>query len=107
MKLDVLERELEAKKQEGIALLSTTAKTAEAENRVFTEEERGAIERITADARIIQTKIAGLKKDQGMLDELTRLGSVAVAAAAPARAQAIMRKSLGQQFVDAPEFEFF
>jgi HK97 family phage major capsid protein len=111
MNIAALERDRDAKKQEGLALLARSAQTAEAENRAFTDEERSAIQAITEQGRQLEVRIAAARSDQAMLDDLTRLGSVTVGSGlTPAAAAARTRGrvlSLGEQFVASPEYEFF
>lgn len=103
--LSALERELDAKREEGLALLKATAEKADAENRAYTDDERAAIEKISADGRAIQAQIARGRGDDAMLAEISRLTSGV--APLPTRAAGARRLSLGEQFVTSPEYEFF
>jgi len=97
-----LERDLEAKRQEGLTLLGKTMQAAEAEDRLWTEDETAAIEKITADGQAIQGKIARAKGTDAMRTELEKLaGSGQSAGAAAARGRVLPFKSMGQQWVEA------
>jgi HK97 family phage major capsid protein len=101
-----LERDVEAKKKEGLALLERTMTTAETENRVMTAEETAAIQTISAAGLELQNKIASLKGGDAMRKQLEALTGGAGNGNGPARV--LPFKSLGQQFVEAEGMtEFF
>jgi len=103
LNLAQLERDLEAKRREGLALLEKTCLTAEAENRVMTEEELAAIQAVTTDGQAIQAKIARAKGSDDMRAALTSLTG-----AADKPPIVAIRKSLGTQFVtNAEVMDFF
>ena len=99
MNIDALERDLARARDEGLALYQSTARTAEAENRLFTDEEHAALKAKKDEGLAIQTKIARAKADAGMLAEIERLTATATAAA-PYTAQAAARRaqSWGERF---------
>ena len=70
MNIEALERELAATQAEGLALVASTARTAETESREFTDPERAAIKVITDKGLDLKGKIARAKGDQGILSEL-------------------------------------
>jgi HK97 family phage major capsid protein len=103
MKIDALERELDAKKAEGLALLERTTASANAEDRLFTEAEDTAIKAVIDQGRALQAKIAKAKGGETMLAEIERLTlSAARTSTAP-----LKFRSLGEQFVGAKEYDFF
>jgi HK97 family phage major capsid protein len=105
MDIATLERDLAAKQSEGLALLKSTAETAEAEDRLMTEEERNKIKAITADGQAIQARIARLRGDETMLAELNRLTATAQSPTGPGRAP--RPQSWGEMFVRSEAFQFF
>lgn len=100
--LEHLERQLEAKREEGLALIKSTSAKAQAETREFTDEERAAIKAISDDGLAIKARIAKAQGDVAMLTEIERLTSTAVAPKGQAR-----QKSLGEQFVTSDAYNFF
>lgn len=100
--LATLERELEAKKQEGLALLSTTAQLAEQEDRLMTDEEKAAIQAITDQGLKLKAQIGSLKGVELVNDQLNALTAQATKPAQPR-----VVKSLGEQFVTSEAYDFF
>lgn len=102
LNLAQLKQDLDAKRNEGLALVAKTMKEAEAAERAMTAEEETAIEKVTAEARALHDKIARLNGVDALHEELTRMTSVAVT-----KAQPRMLKSLGEQFVGSDAYDFF
>lgn len=94
MTITDLETALDAKRRAGISLYGSTARAAR--DRAFTDDERAAVQAILDDARIIQAEIAR-RRGGDLLVDLERL----------APPPAPRPRSIGAQFVEAPEFEFF
>jgi HK97 family phage major capsid protein len=109
-RIATLEKDLQTKAAAGLTLYRTTSEKAEAENREMTEEERAPLNANLAECNAIRARLEGLKGDQAVADQLTALSN-GQAARAAAGAQAIilprMPLSLGQQFVQSEEYEFF
>jgi HK97 family phage major capsid protein len=101
LNLSELERQLEAKKQEGLALVAKTTAAAEAEDRVITDEERAAIQAITNDGMAIKDKIARLRGMDAVNEQLQALTTNAT------RVAPRVLKSLGEQFVTSAAYDFF
>lgn len=100
-----LARDIEAKKKEGLALIEKYGTLAEQENRLLTDEERDEIEKITAEGKALKTKLERAQGTSSLQAELARLyGPSSVTAATPRQ---VVQLTLGQQFVNAPEYEFF
>ena len=94
-----LTSELEDKKQEGLALLKQYAETADKENREFTDEERAALKKITADAAALQAQLARAQGDDAMVAELQRIaghgdGAAAIRGAAGPGRQLLTRRAV-------------
>lgn len=103
--IEQLEKDLEGKKQEGLALLKSTSTLAEKENREFTDDERKAIKAITDDGLAIKARISRARGDDQMLAEIERLTSGAKPAT-PSSAAA-RRRTMGEQFVASEAMDFF
>jgi len=73
----LLERDLVAKRDEGLALLKATTTLAETENRLMTDDERRKIQAITDDGLAIKARIARVKGDEQMMADLDRLITLA------------------------------
>lgn len=102
--VDVLERDLAAKREEARTLHEETARKCDADgNRLMTAEERGAIQKLVDEGTAIKAQIADQTADASMLAEINRLTSGV--APLPQRPRKAM--SLGEQFVTAAEYEFF
>jgi HK97 family phage major capsid protein len=99
-----LERDLEATRREGLALLESTSKTAEAENRTMTDEEIAAIAEITKKGQDTQAKIARAKGGDAMRSALAALTGPEAAAEPPV---VPIRKSLGSQWAGHPDVADF
>jgi HK97 family phage major capsid protein len=100
-----LERDLEAKKTAGLALLERTMQTAEAEDRAMTAEETAAIQKFTTEGQEIQATLARLKGMDGMREQLQKLtGGAGATGTGLAR---VDRRSMGQQYVEAAEVQEF
>lgn len=104
MNIAQLERDLTKARDEGIALYKSTAQTAEAENRAFTDEEHNAIKAKRDEGLALQAKIAKLQGDASMLAEIERL----TASAAPSHATALARraKTWGEHFTASEAMAF-
>jgi len=97
-----LERDLEAKKRDGLALLEKTCLLAESENRVMTDEELAAIDAMTKAGQDIQGKIARAKGGDAMRDALSALtGPTGQPPVVP------IRRSLGDQWAGNPDIADF
>jgi len=105
--IDALERDLTAKQEEGLALLSKTSKAADAEDRVFTEEEQAALKAIQTSGLELKAKIARARGDSELVSALHALGPQKQVGNGQPGPLVRARMSLGQQFVAAPEYEFF
>jgi HK97 family phage major capsid protein len=102
LNLAKLERDLEAKKQEGLTLLAKTAKLAEDDDREMTDEEKAAIQAITSEGAALKDKIARLKGTEAINEQLNQLTASALTRPAPR-----VLKSLGEQFVTSEAYDFF
>lgn len=105
MNIEALERDLSKARDEGLALFEKTARLAESENRLFTEEEQKALAAKRDEGIAIQQKIARAKADTNMLAEIERLTSAARPAAAASLAK--RAQTWGEMFTAAPSYDFF
>ena len=117
MNVAQLERDLDAKRTEGLALIKSTVDKCKAEgDREMTDAERGAIEAIGNEGKAIKARIEKAKADDGMLsliDSLS-LGQARTSPAGngntgivPATPRQLQQLSMGQQFVRSAAYEFF
>jgi HK97 family phage major capsid protein len=104
---DQLARDIAAKKAEGEALLAKTCKTAEDENRAMTEDEVAAIKKISDEGIAMQTRLDRAKGTASLSAELGRLYGAGGSHLTPATPRQVVQLSMGQQFVTAPEYDFF
>lgn len=104
--ITALERDLDAKRQEGLALLAKTSKLADAEDRVFTDEEAAALKAIGDAGQDLKKKIARAKGDSELATALEQLQLQGVGNGTPG-AKVKTRMSLGEQFVAAEGYDFF
>ena len=100
--LDTLTRDLEAKRQEGLALIAKYGPIAEKEDRLLTDEEMGEINAVTDAGKKIQARINQLRGIDLVNEQLNALAPQITKPTSPR-----VMKSLGEQFVSAPEYEFF
>lgn len=110
MNLAQLDRDLDAKKTEGLALVKKTATLAESENREMTTEERAAIQKISEEGLALKAQIARIKGDESMvaaLEALTNGGGAQPVPQRSATGAVIRRPSMGEQFVASKEYDFF
>jgi HK97 family phage major capsid protein len=99
--IESLNKELDAKREEGLTLLSSTMKTAEDESRAMSEAELEALDKIAKQGQDIQGKIARLKGSDAMRDRLQAMtGEQRVVRATDMR-------TMGQQFVESDEYRGF
>lgn len=99
-----LEKDLHAKKLEGAGLLERYSTTAHDENREMTAEETGEIEAVIKAGNDIKAKIDRAKGVDGMHEALNQL--TAGLSSTPARR--VDQRSMGEQFVQSPEYlDFF
>jgi HK97 family phage major capsid protein len=99
-----LEREIQAKKTDGLALLKATTEKCETENRAMTPEETAAIKKFSTEGLELQAKLERLQGSDAMAAELNRLaGSVQVARSL---ARSGVPISLGEQFIRSDAYEF-
>lgn len=114
MNIAVLEADLKKKSTEALALLESTAKTAEAENREMTDDERSKIKALAAECETLKGQIERAKGDSDQRAALERLASgvgltrvsTGTGNGGPVGGLA-PRLSMGQQFIKSPEYEFF
>lgn len=99
--LETLNRDLDAKRQEGLALIAKYSPLAEKEDRLLNDEEMKEINAVTEAGKKIQARINQLR---GI--ELVQSQLEALAPQATKPAPRVM-KSLGEQFTAAPEYDFF
>jgi len=99
-----LEKDFEAKRQEGLALISRTAINAQGENRALTPEESAEIESNRTGVLELKAKIDRAKGHDAMRDELEKLTS---GLSSRSNAAPVDRRSMGEQFVQSSEYEFF
>lgn len=112
MNLAQLERDLAAKKTEGQAALKRLTAAAESENRLFTDEEKKELKAIQDDTLALTDRIARARGDEDMVREIERLTAAGAASAerdgrAVGAATSTPRGTMGEQFVNAKEYEFF
>jgi HK97 family phage major capsid protein len=108
--LAALEDQLAEKAKAAKELFDTQAKTCEAENRVRTDDEKAAVQKILEEAKGIKSQIDRAKGDQAMNAEIERmLGEQAKNRTSAIDAFNANRKpkSLGAQFVGSSEYEAF
>lgn len=111
MNIQALERELAKIKERAAALFASTAKTAEKEDREFTDEERAAVQAIIDEGKPIKAKLDRAKADASMRDQIDQMlgeetARQSAAAARPSGTRGGVR-SLGQQFVESEEYKAF
>ena len=107
MNIDQLKRDLDAKKKEIEATLTSQMKTAEAEKRERTDDERHAIDAMFVDAKAIKAKIERAQGDESFtaeLDKLTAGMAANVSIATPIAP--VTHKSIGQQFVESEAMDW-
>src|SRR4029077_5230546 len=106
MTIEALETQLDEKVTAATAMLESQSKAAEAEKRTRTEDEVNELEALVVEARGLKTKIARAKSDDSLRAELAKL---APTAATPTQNGATPRVplSMGQQFVQSKEYEYF
>ena len=103
-----LENELAGKKADIVAKLGAFKK-AEEENREVTAEERGAVDKIMAEARALKAQIDQKRGDSAILEELDRLTAGATPtrlAAAAGGSSLALPQSLGQQWIASAGYEW-
>lgn len=104
LNLAQLERELEAKKTEGLALLAQHTTAAEAENRALTDEEYASVQAITVAGQDIKGKIARMRGVSAVNDQLNNL--VASSGGNITRAAAVRAKTLGELYLASDAHQF-
>lgn len=115
MNIAQLERDLAKVGTEATALLEKTARECQAHKetvngkevtgRLMTTEERAAIQALVDKGNGIKAQLDNLKGDANLAKQIEQLtGGLKVEGASPAHAQRVVRKSLGQQFVDSETF---
>ena len=98
-----LERDLEAKRREGLALLDKTCKAAEAENRVMTAEEEDAIKALSTEGLAIKARLDDAKKPDDLRAALS-----ALTLAKPDNPPVVpIRQSLGAQWAGNADIQDF
>ena len=102
LNLATLERELDAKRTEGLNLIRELSAVAEAENRVLTDEESARIQAIADAGKDIKAKIERLKGTRAVNEELERLMGPQVTRPAATR----VMKSIGEQFIQSASYDF-
>jgi len=98
-----LERDLEAKRREGLALLDKTCKAAEAENRVMTVEEEDAVKALSAEGLAIKARLDDAKKP----DDLRAALSALTLAKPDSPPIVPIRQSLGAQWAGNTDIQDF
>lgn len=110
MNIDQLERDLTAKKNAIETTLSAQMKTAEAENRARTEDERKEVDTLLADARGIKLRIDAAKGDDNLRAEIEKLtagmNGPVVTPVTPTPTSRVVA-SIGSQFVSDTGFRDF
>jgi HK97 family phage major capsid protein len=105
MNIAALEADLARVKAQALTLYKSTATTAEAENRAFTDEELAALRAKKDEGLAIEAKIARIKGDAAVLAEIERLAASASADLTPSVAQR-RAQSWGQMFANSAAMEF-
>jgi len=108
MNIAVLQDDLKRKQAAALSLFEKNAKLADAENRVTTDEERAAVKALVDEAEGIKAQIAKASADSDQLAAIQRLTSgegLTPLTAAPRKG--VQRLTIGQQFVQSAEYEFF
>jgi HK97 family phage major capsid protein len=101
-----LEKDRNAKAEEGLALIEKYGTLAESENRVMTAEELAEIEAVSKQGTEIQAKIDRLKGVDAMKERIQAMVSVG-SGQTPAAARSARRTSMGSQFVESDEYRSF
>jgi len=107
MNIAVLQDDLRKKQAAALSLFEKTALTAEKENRATTDEERAAVKALVDEAEGIKAQLARAMSDGEQLMAIQRLThgeGLTPLAGHPGRNQ---RLTVGQQFVQSAEYEFF
>lgn len=108
LNIDALQRDFKAKADAGLALVASTAAACKAEgNREMTADERTAIETISADARALKDRITRATSDSELLASLERMAGTALPSAPVPHGPRKGPQSMGQQFISAPQYDFF
>lgn len=117
MNIAALQRDLATKKTAIAALIERTATAAEAENREWSAEERAAIDKEMEDARTLRARIDRAQGDENMIAALGKLtdglvphvegGGALVARGVPVVDAVPVYESLGDQFVNNPDYHEF
>lgn len=105
-----LETNLTAKKAEASAFFEKSCRAAEAENRELSADERGAVDRLVAEAREMEERLGRMKADASMADTIASIGAgVLGSPARPATtpAQPAVSQSMGAQFVQSADYRGF
>jgi HK97 family phage major capsid protein len=105
MNIAALEADLARTKAQALALYKSTATTAEAENRAFTDEELAALRAKKDEGLALEAKIARLKGDASVLAEIERLAATATEER-PSSPAATRTRSWGQMFAQSDAMEF-
>jgi HK97 family phage major capsid protein len=110
MNIQALERDLAAKQQAARDLFAKTARLAEEEGRLMTDDERAAIKALVDEANAIKAKVDRAKADAQMLVQIDELASGQTNGLATRPEQSIgrhaSRASLGDQWVRSAAMEF-
>ena len=107
MNIAVLQDDLRKKQAAALSLFEKTALLAEKENRATTDDERAAVEVLVDEAEGIKAQIARATADSEQLVAIQRLTNgegLTPLSHHPGRAA---RLTVGQQFVQSAEYEFF
>jgi HK97 family phage major capsid protein len=86
---------------------AATATTPEVKGRVMTVEEKAAVQALLDEAKGIKARIDGASNDAAMLAEINRLTAGMTNTPANGRQAQQVLKSLGQQFIDDPNYQAF
>lgn len=106
LNIATLEADLKTKTAEGLALIKATCTKAEAENREMTAEERTAINAISDDAKEIKAKLSRARGDTETAAEFERMLNASTTKP-PTTGGAKPRLTMGQQFIQSAEYDFF
>jgi HK97 family phage major capsid protein len=118
MNIDQMERDLLKKTGEAAALFEKTAKECQAyeekndkgevtvKGRLFTAEEKKAVQDLIDQGTALKAKIASAKGDANMAAEIEKLQAGMIVPASPGQTRHVT-KSIGQQYVESALGQFF
>jgi HK97 family phage major capsid protein len=107
LNIAVLQADLKTKQTAALSLYEKHLQAAEKDNRATTDEERAAVKALVDEAEGIKAQLARAAGDTEQLAAIHRLSNGEGLTPVHAPALRGQRLTMGQQFVKAPEYDFF